>query len=87
MHEDRIAADRALRRDCHAIAEAGSAQVDLANQEVRWPGGSAAFEIDQQIKYRLLNGLDDIGMTLKQESAITAYESGSERPGPVTTAV
>ncbi len=29
--------------DCHAIAEAGSAQVDLANQEVRWPGGSAAL--------------------------------------------
>ena len=27
--------------DCHAIAEAGSAQVDLANQEVRWPGGHA----------------------------------------------
>jgi 3-isopropylmalate/(R)-2-methylmalate dehydratase small subunit len=73
--------------DCHAIAEAGSAQVDLANQEVRWPGGNAAFEIDQQIKYRLLNGLDDIGMTLKQESAITAYESDSERPGPVTTSV
>ena len=73
--------------DCHAIVEAGSAQVDLANQEVRWPGGSASFEIDQQIKYRLLNGLDDIGMTLKQESAIAAYESESERPGPVTTSV
>ncbi len=70
--------------DCHAIAEAGNAQVDLANQEVRWPGGSATFEIDQSIKYRLLNGLDDVGMTLQQEQAIAAYESDRERSGPVT---
>ena len=77
--------------DCHAIAEAGDAQVDLANQEVRWAGGdgvrSAKFEIDQDIKYRLLNGLDDVGMTLKQGEAISAYESSHERPGPVTTSL
>ncbi|MCL2418261.1 MAG: 3-isopropylmalate dehydratase small subunit [Conexibacteraceae bacterium] len=73
--------------DCDAIAQAGNAQVDLANQEVRWPGGSAGFEIDEGIKYRLLNGLDDIGMTLQQDAAITAYESGRERPGPVTTSL
>jgi 3-isopropylmalate/(R)-2-methylmalate dehydratase small subunit len=73
--------------DCHAIAEAGQAQVDLANQEVRWPGGSASFEIDQSIKYRLLNGLDDIGMTLKEQTAIESYESGRERSGPVTTSL
>ena len=73
--------------ECHAIAEAGNAQVDLANQEVRWPGGSATFEIDQSIKYRLLNGLDDVGMTLQQGDAIAAYESGRERSGPVTTSV
>src|ERR1700720_133702 len=30
--------------DCAAIAQAGEAQVDLAAQEVRWPGGSARFE-------------------------------------------
>jgi 3-isopropylmalate/(R)-2-methylmalate dehydratase small subunit len=73
--------------DCAAIAEAGNAQVDLANQEVRWPGGSAKFEIDESIKYRLLNGLDDVGMTLQQEGSITAYESARERSGPVTTSV
>ena len=32
--------------ECAAIAEAGEAQVDLAGQEVRWPGGAASFEID-----------------------------------------
>jgi 3-isopropylmalate/(R)-2-methylmalate dehydratase small subunit len=77
--------------DCQAIAQAGEAQIDLANQEVRWEGSdglrSASFEIDQEIKYRLLNGLDDIGMTLKQDDAIAAYEAGAERAGPVTTAL
>src|SRR5271155_461291 len=33
---------------CRAIANAGEAQVDLAAQEVRWPGGSARFEIDPE---------------------------------------
>jgi 3-isopropylmalate/(R)-2-methylmalate dehydratase small subunit len=73
--------------ECAAIADAGEAQVDLAAQEVRWPGGSAQFEINAEIKNRLLNGLDDIGVTLSQENAITAYESGAERSGPVTTAL
>src|SRR5437764_6720382 len=35
--------------DCAAIAEAGEAQVDLAGQEVRWPGGSAHFQIDPEV--------------------------------------
>ena len=73
--------------ECASIAEAGQAQVDLAGQEVRWPGGTATFEIDPEIKHRLLNGLDDIGLTLKQDEAIAAYERGRERPGPVTTAL
>jgi 3-isopropylmalate/(R)-2-methylmalate dehydratase small subunit len=70
---------------CDAIAAAGEAQIDLAAQEVRWPGGSAGFEIEPEIKHRLLNGLDDIGLTLAQEDAIVAYEGTLERPGPVTT--
>jgi 3-isopropylmalate/(R)-2-methylmalate dehydratase small subunit len=72
---------------CRAIADAGEGQVDLAAQEVRWPGGSARFEIDPEIKHRLLNGLDDIALTLAQGDAIAAYESGRERAGPVTTAL
>jgi len=72
---------------CAAIAHAGEAQVDLAAQEVRWPGGSARFEIDPETKHRLLNGLDDIALTLESEGAITAYERARERTGPVTTAL
>jgi 3-isopropylmalate/(R)-2-methylmalate dehydratase small subunit len=70
-----------------AIMEAGEAQVDLAAQEVRWPGGSARFEIDAGVKHRLLNGLDDIALTLGQEDEISAYERERERSGPVTTAL
>ena len=70
-----------------AIAEAGECEVDLAEQEVRWAGGSASFDIDPDIKHRLLNGLDDIALTLAQEDAIAAYERERERSGPVTTAL
>ncbi|MHB1570367.1 MAG: 3-isopropylmalate dehydratase small subunit [Solirubrobacteraceae bacterium] len=72
---------------CKAIAQAGEAQVDLAAQEVRWPGGSASFQIDPEVKHRLLNGLDDIGLTLAQEEAIVAYERDRERSGPDTAAL
>ncbi len=72
---------------CSEIARAGEAQVDLAEQEVRWPGGSERFEIDTDIRHRLLNGLDDIALTLEQGHAIDAYEHERERQGPVTTAL
>jgi 3-isopropylmalate/(R)-2-methylmalate dehydratase small subunit len=73
--------------DVKAIAEAGEAEVDLAAQEVRWPGGTARFEIDPEVRHRLLNGLDDIALTLQQEERIAAYEHDRERSGPVTTAL
>ncbi|MDQ2895381.1 MAG: 3-isopropylmalate dehydratase small subunit [Actinomycetota bacterium] len=73
--------------ECDQIAAAGEAQVDLAGQEVRWPGGTARFEIEPEIKHRLLNGLDDIALTLEQGEAISAYEADRERTGPVTSAL
>ena len=77
--------------DCKAIAQAGECQVDLAAQEVRWVGGdgfqSASFDIDPEVKHRLLNGLDDIALTLEQAERIDAYERDRERSGPVTTAL
>jgi 3-isopropylmalate/(R)-2-methylmalate dehydratase small subunit len=77
--------------ECRAIAEAGECQVDLASQEVRWVGGdgvhSASFDIDADVKHRLLNGLDDIALTLEQGDSIDAYERDRERAGPVTTAI
>jgi 3-isopropylmalate/(R)-2-methylmalate dehydratase small subunit len=66
---------------------AGSAHVDLDAQEVTYHGGSAHFDIDPDVKHRLLNGLDEIGLTLQKEDAIADYESDRERSGPVTTAL
>ena len=73
--------------DCRSIADAGECQVDLAAQEVRWPGGTASFDIDQGVKHRLLNGLDDIALTLQEVGAIEIYERERERTGPVTTSL
>jgi 3-isopropylmalate/(R)-2-methylmalate dehydratase small subunit len=44
-----------------------------------------AFEIDHEIRRRLLAGLDDIGVTLGSEQRISAFENDRERSGPVTT--
>ena len=71
--------------DVRAVMAAGRAVIDLEAQEVRWDGGLASFEIDAELKRRLLGGLDDIGVTLQHEDAISAYEAERERPGPVTT--
>jgi 3-isopropylmalate/(R)-2-methylmalate dehydratase small subunit len=66
---------------------ADEAEIDLEAQVVRFDGREVPFDIDQEIKRRLLNGLDDIGVTLSDEQAITAYERHRERAGPVTTAL
>ena len=69
--------------DCRAIADRGRARIDLEAQTVDEFG----FEIDPDVKHRLLNGLDEIAVTLEQEGAIAAYEAGGERTGPVTTSL
>jgi 3-isopropylmalate/(R)-2-methylmalate dehydratase small subunit len=68
-----------------AVMAAGHARIDLAAQTVTWDGGEASFEIDLEIRRRLLEGLDDIGVTLQHADAIDRYEAERERPGPVTT--
>jgi 3-isopropylmalate/(R)-2-methylmalate dehydratase small subunit len=72
-----------------ALAEPGvEATVDLERQVVVAPGGrEIAFEIEPSVRHRLLNGLDDIGITLAHEDAIARYEAEREREGPVTTAL
>jgi len=72
---------------CASIAAAGDAEVDLVDQVVRAGGREHPFEIDQDIRHRLLNGLDDIAMTLQSAVEIDAYEQERERSGPVTTSL
>jgi 3-isopropylmalate/(R)-2-methylmalate dehydratase small subunit len=61
------------------LMTAGRAEIDLAAQEVRFDTQTARFEIDPEIKHRLLGGLDDIGLTLQQDDAISAFEHERER--------
>ena len=73
--------------EVRAVMDSGHASIDLATQQVSWTGGEARFDIDPELKRRLLEGLDDIGVTLQQQDAIERYEAERERSGPVTTAL
>ena len=58
--------------------------VDLAEQTITAEGFSADFEIDGYTKWRLLEGLDDIGLTLRHVDAIDAYEAARPSFKPKT---
>ncbi len=53
--------------------------IDLDAREVRTDGVRAAFEIDEYTRWRLMEGLDDIGLTLRHADEITEFERS--RPG------
>ena len=87
---------------CRAVAAAGEARIDLDDQTVNCASAAGAegeearntgpgvfrFEIDEQIKHRLINGLDDVALTLQRADAIDAFEAaGRADSGPVTTAL
>jgi 3-isopropylmalate/(R)-2-methylmalate dehydratase small subunit len=67
-------------------AERGSnarISIDLEKQEIRGPdGGMIKFEVDAFRKRCLLNGWDDIGLTLKSEDKIAAYEKLHKMQAP-----
>ncbi len=73
--------------DVRALAAAGEASVDLESCEVRFDGRTLPFAIEPALRHRLLNGLDDIALTLAQGEAIDRFERERERRGPVTTAL
>src|SRR5215218_10335612 len=73
---------------CRAVAEAGEARIDVDDQTINTAGGVFEFAIEPDVKYRLLNGLDDIGITLENAEEIDAFEaSGAADRGPRTTAL
>jgi len=68
---------------------AGEVTVDLGAREVRVEGGThkglvASFQIDDYTRWRLMEGLDDIGLTLRHEDAVAAYEAARPHWLPVT---
>ena len=57
--------------------------VDLVNQVIKGPdGGEVRFEIDAFKKHCMLNGLDDIGLTLEKAPAIASFETRNAASHP-----
>jgi len=57
--------------------------VDLESQTITTPDGeSITFDVDASLKYRLLNGLDDISITLQHADDILAYEAKRKKEAP-----
>jgi 3-isopropylmalate/(R)-2-methylmalate dehydratase small subunit len=57
--------------------------IDLPERQVRWPGEVHGFELDDYTRWRLLEGLDDIALTLRDTGAIDRYEQGRKPWLPV----
>jgi 3-isopropylmalate/(R)-2-methylmalate dehydratase small subunit len=73
----------AALQDLSTADPATEITVDLVDREVRAPGLTVAFQIDDYTRWRLMEGLDDIGLTLTNADDITAYESGRPAWMPV----
>ncbi len=57
--------------------------IDLQSQTITTPSGlSIAFSIDENRRYRLLNGLDDIALSLQHADKINAYEAERAKRAP-----
>jgi 3-isopropylmalate/(R)-2-methylmalate dehydratase small subunit len=74
-------------RELRALMGSDQARIDLERRTVAHAGREVPFEIEDHLRHRLLNGLDDIAVTLSQSDAIDAYERDHARTGPVTTAL
>ena len=80
----------ALIQDAAEAEPPAEVTVDLAGREVRVAGGGLAgplakpFEIDDYTRWRLMEGLDDVGLTLRHEAAIAAFEAARPAWLPVT---
>ena len=59
--------------------------VDLRSRTITAKGIVAPFEVDDYTRWRLLEGLDDIGLTLRHEAGVTAFEA--RRPGYLPTTI
>ena len=57
-----------------ALSPDEAIEIDLPNQVIKTSKSDFTFEIDAEWKRKLVNGLDDIGITLQYEDMITAYE-------------
>ena len=64
-----------------------SVTVDLEAREVRWDDTTVPFELDDFTRWRLLNGLDDIGLTLTHTDDVDAFEARRPAFLPTTASI
>ncbi|MFE0145947.1 3-isopropylmalate dehydratase small subunit [Nonomuraea sp. NPDC059007] len=79
--------DAKVVEELQAAVEADPATqiaVDLVEREVRLGQDAWSFEIDDYTRWRLLEGLDDIGLTLRHADDIATYENGRQPWLPTT---
>jgi 3-isopropylmalate/(R)-2-methylmalate dehydratase small subunit len=69
------------------LMKSEQATVDLERQLVAFDGRDVPFEIDADIRERLLEGLDDIALTLARMEEIETYERERPETGSLTTAI
>jgi 3-isopropylmalate/(R)-2-methylmalate dehydratase small subunit len=58
--------------------------VDLENRTVSYQGNSVSFEIDDYTRWRLMEGLDDIGLTMQHLDEIAKFEEKRPKFKPKT---
>jgi 3-isopropylmalate/(R)-2-methylmalate dehydratase small subunit len=73
--------------EVRALMQAGEAVVDLEHQVVSFDGRDVPFDINPEIRERLLNGLDDIALTLEHAGEIERFENERPETGSLTTAI
>jgi 3-isopropylmalate/(R)-2-methylmalate dehydratase small subunit len=73
--------------EVRALMHADEAAVDLERQTVLFDGREVPFEINPEIRERLLAGLDDIALTLDRVGEIESFERERPETGSLTTAV
>ena len=78
---------RLPEEEVRALMQADEATVDLERQVVAFDGREVAFEISAETRERLLNGLDDIALTLQHGDDIDRFEQGRVPAGSSTTAL
>lgn len=72
------AVDQSVVEDLWARLEADPSMtitVDLDNQVISYADSTAPFDVDGYVRWRLMEGLDDIGITLRYADDITAFEA------------
>jgi 3-isopropylmalate/(R)-2-methylmalate dehydratase small subunit len=75
----------AALQDAIEADPSASADVDLGAREVRFAGRAVPFDIDDYTRWRLMEGLDDIALTLRNTASIATFERTRPSYLPVTS--